>query len=228
MRGCWLHWLVAAAVVGAMPAAASSRFDLTSDFVSDYVFRGANQRQGASIQTSLSYGLYDTLTASLWTNLRLEGAMALSETDYDLRWTYLSASRAKFTVGATYFDRNSALLGRETAEAYAGVEMHIPGRPSLYLYYDWLRNPGLYAEASVGHRFLLPGYKGTVDLSAAVGLDSGRTNGFQAGRLSVSVTRLLGDWRISPGVDLWFPSNAVEPTVHSFQPVFRFTASRSF
>ncbi len=228
MRGCWWRLAAVMVAVGLAPASASSRFDMTNDFVSDYIFRGANQRQGASIQTALSYGLYDTLTASLWTNLRLEGSMALSETDYDLRWTYLSASRAKFTVGATYFDRNSAVLGRETAECYAGVEMHVPGQPSLYLYYDWLRNPGLYAEARVGHRFLLPGYKGTVDLSGAVGFDSGRNSGFQAGRLSVSVTRLVGDWSISPGLDFWFPSNAIEPTAHSFQPVFRFTASRSF
>ena len=228
MRRWWAFgMMVLAAGWAAAPAAAEQRFHFTGDFVSSYIFRGVDQHEGASIQGSLSYDLFDTVTASVWSNLRLADRIGLSELDYDLRWSYLTALRAKFVAGAVYYDYTSGGR-RDSAELYVGAEWNVPAKPALYLYYDFLHRPRLYAEASVGHRFLLPGYQGTVDLSAALGFDSGRHNGFHTGRVSVGMTRLLGDWRLTPAVDLWFPSDAADPGANGFSPAFRFTVSRSF
>jgi hypothetical protein len=220
--------LVLAALLCAWRAPASTGIDLTTDFVSEYVFRGANMHQGTSVQSSLNYNLLDTLTASLWTNLSLEGGFALAETDYSLKWTWLHRTRAAFTVGAVHYDRSRAALGPETSELFAGVDLNVPGKPSLYAWYDWNNHPGTYYQLGLRHRFMLPDYRGTFDISGDVGFDSGRLNGWQDARVSLAVTRLVGDWRLSPALDLHLPARQTDPNAHHFRPVFRVSAARSF
>lgn len=216
------------ALLTSPPALGAAGVELYTDFVSEYVFRGASRGQGTSVQPSLSYNIVDTVTASVWANLRLEGGLALSETDYTLQWTWLTTSPAAVTVGWVYYDTNRALLARETSELFAGLDLNLPGKPSLYVWYDYDTRPGVYWELSAAHRYLLPGYRGTIDLGAGLGFDTGRIGGFNDARLSLSFSRYVGEWRLTPGVDLHFPSSERDPGAHNFRPVFRFSASRSF
>lgn len=220
--------LMGGLLVGLGAARAGTGVDLTTEFVSEYIFRGANQHQGASVQTSLNYNLVDTLTATMWTNIRLEQALALSETDYSLKWTWLPKSKAQLNVGGIYYQRNRALVGRETGEVFAGLDFDLPLRPSLYAFYDWDSHPGGYYQLGLSHKAMLPHYRGTFDTSLQLGLDSGDRNVFRAARLSLAITRMIGEWRIAPGVDLNFAASAVDPHAHAFRPVFRFAAARAF
>ncbi len=221
-------WWAALWLMVVAPGWAAGTLDLTSDFVSEYIFRGASQRQGVSIQPSLRYEIVDDLAATLWLNLRMEGSIAFTETDYSLAWTALSSRPAAWTLGAIYYDRSNRLALPETTELYAGVDLDLPGSPSLYAFWDMDSNPGIYWSVAAGHRFLLPDYQGTIDLGASLGFDTGRLNCFQDARLSLGFTRHLGDWRIQPSVDLHFPAGAVDPGANGFRPAFRFSASRSF
>ena len=202
--------------------------DVSTDFVSEYVFRGVTMRQGASLQPSVAYSFLDTGRATVWTNLRLENSVSLSETDYSLQWTGVTRSPAAFTLGAVYYDRARRHPLPKTAELFAGVDFQVPGSPAVYAWYDCDRRTGFYWELSASHRFLLPDYRGTFDLSASLGFDTGRLNGFQDARLSFGVTRQVGEWRLRPSLDLHFPSSDADRGAHSFRPVFRLTASRSF
>ncbi|MBI2297559.1 MAG: hypothetical protein HYU66_01175 [Armatimonadetes bacterium] len=213
---------------GVRPAHAAAGVDFVADIVSDYIFRGASQRQGTSLQPSLSYTIVDTVTASLWANVRMEGSVAISQTDYSLQWTWLNASPAQVTVGGVYYDRNSRLLARPTQEVFLGLDFDAPLKPSLYAWYDFGTNPGAYYELGAKHRFLLPDYRGTIELAGRLGFDSGRVNGFNDALLSVAFTRSVGDWRISPRLDFHFPAAAVDRGAHGFRPAFVLSASRSF
>ena len=224
-RRCW--WAMIGVLLVA-PGWTAGALDLTTDFVSEYVFRGANQRQGVSIQPSVRYEIVDDLAATLWLNLRMEGSVAFTETDYSVQWTAVRGRPAAWTLGGIYYDRSNRLALPETTELFGGVDLDLPGSPSLYAFWDMDSNPGVYWELAADHQFLLPDYQGTIDLSASVGFDTGRINGFQSARLSLGFTRHLGDWQIQPSVDLHFPANATDPAANSFRPVFRFSASRSF
>lgn len=202
--------------------------DFTGDFVSEYVFRGVSQRQGVSIQPSLGYSILDNLEAAFWSNIRLEDSIAISETNYSLQWTWLNPSPAAFTLGGIYYDRGSSLPAPETMELFAGVDFAVTGSPALLVFYDFNNNPGAYWQLLGSHSFLLPDYRGTVDVSGSLGFDTGRINGFNDARVSVGVTRYLGDWRLRPAVDLHFPSDRADASANNFRPVFRFSASRSF
>jgi hypothetical protein len=215
--------------MGAVPLApaAASSLEVTTDFVSEYVFRGVDYHQGTSLQTSLNYNILNSLTAAIWTNLRMENGFALTETDYSLQWRAITAGRAQATFGTLLYDR-AASLGGQTGELFAGVDINMPVKPSLYVYYDWHANPGAYFEGSLSHRFQLPNYKGSVDLSGTLGFDAGRINGYQNAKIAVGFTRFLGDWRLSPAVEVNFPARDVDPLANNCRPVFKFTASRSF
>ncbi len=212
----------------ARPAPASAGVDLMGDFASEYVFRGATQRQGASIQPSLRYSLVENVQASFWANLRLENSVALSETDYSLQWSWLDARPLTVTIGGIHYSRTRSLALPTTSEAYFGVDLDVDGAPSLYVFYDFDSRPGAYWDLSFAHRFLTPDYRGTIDLAVALGWDTGRVNGFHDARCTIGFSRRVGEWRLQPSVDLHFPSRRADPTANNFRPVFRFSASRSF
>ena len=192
------------------------------------VFRGRSMHQGVSVQPTLSYGILDSLKASFWSNFRLENSIALSETNYSLQWSWLNPSPAALTVGGIYYDRSSKTRLPKTAEVFAGVDFSVPGNPGVYAFYDCDRQVGTYWQVQASHRFVLPSHRGTVDLSAALGFDTGRVNNFQDARLSLGFTRHLGEWRLRPQVDFNFPSGSIDPGVHAFRPVFRVNIGRTF
>lgn len=202
--------------------------DVSTDFVSQYVFRGTSMRQGASLQPGFSYAFMGTARASFWTNLRLENSVSLTETNYALQWTWQNRSPAAVTLGGVYYDRARRHPLPKSAELFCGVDFQVTGSPAVYVWYDCDRRTGAYWELSASHHFLLPDYRGTFDLGAGLGFDTGRINGFQDGRLSLGLTRQVGEWRLRPSLDLHFPASTVDRGAHGFRPVFRFTASRSF
>lgn len=214
----------------ALAARGETGIDATIDFVSEDVFRGASRGQGVSLQPSLAYNLLGPLTAGLWTNVRLGGSLAVTEAEYSLEWTWLTAQQTSFSAGWIYYDTYSSRRPRapETAELFAGLVVDVPGRPALYAFYDYRALPGVYWSLAASHRFLLPDYRGSIDLSGELGLDTGRINGFRDARVSVAFSRYLGDWRISPGIDLHFPANSIDPGANGFRPVFRVSATRSW
>lgn len=220
-RRIW--WLI----VLALPVSGAG-LDFNVDIVSEYVLHGASRGQGMSLQPSLRYNIVDTLTASLWSNVRLEGSLGVSETDYALDWAWARWAPAKLSAGWVYYDANRALVGPETAELFVGVDFDLPAQPSLYLWYDYDAYPGLFWDLGVKHQVLLPDYRGTVDLSGQLLFDTGRLNRYYSAALSVAVSRYIGEWRVSPGLELYFPTDAADPSGNGFRPVFRLSASRSF
>lgn len=223
----WLRGLVGWLLLTG-PAMAAGTVELTGDFVSEAVFRGASMRQGVSIQPSLRYELVNGLAASVWLNLRLEGSLAITETDYNLDWTVWDRRPVALTLGGIYYDRSDRMWLPSSTELYLGLDFDLPLSPSLYTYWDVDARPGMYWELAGRHRFLMPNYQGTIDLSGALGFDTGRFDGFHDARVSVGFTRYLGAWQIQPSVDLYFPSDRADPGANHFRPGFRFSASRSF
>ena len=136
--------LICLVALVARPCSGAAGVQTTVDFVSQYVFRGASQRQGASIQPTITYRLVDTLKLSLWSNVRLANAIAFAETDYAAEWTWLNASPASLTLGAVHYDRGRSVPLPTSTEVYAGVDFaKVPGQPALYLWYDLENRPGL-------------------------------------------------------------------------------------
>lgn len=223
VRACAVLLLLAVAALG------EAGVEATVDFVSEDVFRGVSRRQGVSLQPSISYDLVGSLTAGLWANVRLGGSLAVSEVEYSLEWRWLRGRSVEVSAGWIYYDvyRGAGDPRRpETGELFAGLALDAPGRPTLYLFYDYDTRPGAYWQAAASHQFLLPDYRGTIDVSGSLGFETGRRNGFHDARASVSFSRFVGDWTIEPGVDLHFPADEVDPSANGFRAVLRLSASR--
>ncbi|MCB0336295.1 MAG: hypothetical protein KDD62_08310, partial [Bdellovibrionales bacterium] len=128
--------------------------DLNAAFYSDYMFRGFNLYDGASIQPSVgvSYDMQDAgaVRAGLWSHLSAEGGNGASdkftELDYILSYD-ISAGLASFSAGHIWytFPRDSDGLD-DTGEFYGAVSFDTLLSPTVSVYYDYDLFDAFYYE----------------------------------------------------------------------------------
>lgn len=221
---------------------------ISTALVHRYVFRGGLSSPGVGLQSDAyaSYGFTDTLsaTAYVWNWTSLDAGRGIQEVDLDGSITWVPGifdGRLSVTGGFVYYDNNNsgaspAFAGPDTYEAYGGLDFDHWLRPSVYAYYDLANvvgtgrpvdgggSAGLYVVGGIGHSWDLTEYGidgWWLDADGWIGLDFGRgidTFSDAGVRLAFS-TELEEGLTFGPALDLWFPSNQVDPTTSSFRGV---------
>lgn len=148
---------------------------VSTDYVSEYVFRGVTLAGGA-IQPGAELSL-GNFTAGVWASLAVgeESASFADEIDFYVAYGFDLSETVSASVGATLyhypqsggiFDIGSNDAG--TLEFSAGLAFDIPLAPGITAYYD-VNLEAFTLEGSASHSFPL-GEKTSFDLSAAAGL----------------------------------------------------------
>ncbi len=135
-------------------------FDLSSDFLTDYIFRGQNLFDGTSIQPSgtgaFSLGEAGSLSANIWAHLSAEGGSRskeekFTEIDYTLGYE-VSLGMIGLGVGHIWYtfpDGGDAIANTE--EFYASIAVDTVLSPSLTVYKDYDEFDSVYYALGFGH-----------------------------------------------------------------------------
>jgi len=167
--------LAAIAISVPVTAAAGDNVSLTvtTDYVSDYVFRGFSLADSA-IQPGVELGLGD-FYAGAWvsTGIGDTSFAALDELDVYAGYGFSLSDTVSADLGVTYYhypDLPGSFLSEDngTYEVYAGLSLDSLLSPSAYIYYDFTLE-ALTLEGSVGHSVPL-GDKTSIDLGLTAGL----------------------------------------------------------
>ncbi|NUP98333.1 MAG: hypothetical protein HUU35_00615 [Armatimonadetes bacterium] len=226
------------ALLGTSPAhAIPIDVGVSGALIGNYVFRGA-RLLGIGLQNDAyaTFGLTPRLsaTAYLWQYILLDAGKGIAEGDYDASLSYTPGwfnDLVTATAGYVYYDVNNspgsaAFLGRDTQEAYAGLDFALPWSPAIYAWYDFDNAVGTYLRASAGNSFGLGASGWNLDVLGAVGFDFGRTNGFQDGLVRTALSyELEPGLTLGPAVDWWFPSSRIDPGADGFRPVLSLVAA---
>jgi len=192
------------------------------------IFRGA-RLGGTSL---ISEG---TLTCQLTPRLSVSGRglnatnltapQGMLENRLDVYLRYKPWKNVGLVGGWLYFDHNAAHgLGPDTAEIYGGLETKYFGlNPSIYGFYDYDQNVGLYLVGTVSKSFTLGRSGWTMDTLGAIGFDFGRNDSLQNGLLSFDLNYPLArGLEVGPRLDVHFPTNVVAPGANGCQPSLGF------
>ncbi len=192
---------------------------LSVGMYSDYMWRGFNLFEGASLQPSVTVN-YDTgagiLSGNLWAHISAEedssSAERFLETDETLSYT-IDFSPFTLKLGHiwyTYPDSDDDI--EDTAEVFGTVVWDdskfnsiFPLTPSLSLYYDYDVYDAYYYELSLSHAFTAPslgeGFNFTPFAAIGFGKDSEKVyadDGLVQATYGVSMNMNLGDVSVVP------------------------------
>ncbi|MCC7492278.1 MAG: hypothetical protein IT204_08040 [Fimbriimonadaceae bacterium] len=186
-----------------------------------YRFRGGTRAGTGLIRSGWTqYKLNSALRARFesWSWLQLEAGKGTGESRYTgaLEWD----AHRLFTLRlhGTWYDRNDEVgnqlfQGPKTTELGGAVTLRVPLRPTLSYWYDLDSNVGSYLQLGVSHRTPVSTNGWLADLSANLGWDFGRQQGFNDAHLRGYLWyELDSHFSVGPGVDLWFPAAQVDPT----------------
>jgi hypothetical protein len=141
--------------IPAEEAAPEIGFEITTDFMSKYIWRGQNLSDDYVFQpcTSLSYG---SITAGIWGNWDMtsinDNDKQFSELDYSIDYSNSipGIEGLGFSVGAIYYDFPSTDI-EATTELYWGLNLDTFLSPAVTVYHDIDEADGTYVSFSVGH-----------------------------------------------------------------------------
>lgn len=226
--------------VVATEAKTSYDFEYGVDIDTNYVFRGAERGPAGltgnvGVIAGVGHGV--SLRAGLWQYYQLSNEVGFGESKYHLGAVYrppLIGWLGWLEGGWIYYDNTSRLVpritfpgdntgGRDTQEWYLRARFKLPGDPTIDLLQDFDQRTGTYLKFNAGKEFNLPG-RWSLGVNGSVGLDFGR--GVDTWRDAKAQASLFYD--LVPGlklqgtVDLWIPSNQVDPTADGLTPVFSF------
>lgn len=135
-------------------------FDVSSTFATDYMFRGFNLYDGATIQPSGTAGIdlgdAGAISANVWAHLSAEGAEGaegFTEVDYTLSYD-VSLGPVAVSVGHIWFtfpDDDDDI--KDTAEFFAAASLDTILSPSVSVYHDYDEFDAQYYELGLSHTF---------------------------------------------------------------------------
>jgi uncharacterized protein (TIGR02001 family) len=161
--------VVALGMTGAAWAEGDVSVEVTSDFMSKYVWRGQNVTDDWSFQPGVS-ATYGGLTAGFWGALDMtdenDESGQFIEYDYYLDYSGQIDDTFGYSVGAIYYYFPG---GDATTELYAGVSVDTIASPSLTVYYDIEEVDGAYVALGFGHSIESEELPCGIDLSANLG-----------------------------------------------------------
>ncbi len=189
---------------------------VSSDFLSEYIWRGQNVVDDWVAQPNVSLA-YKGFTGSIWGNLDLTGAFVdggeFNEFDYTL--DYMAAVPGQdllsFSLGVIYY-RFPNTVFKPTTELYGGLSAALPLSPAIKIFRDVDEIDGSYIQLSLGHT-IEKLQKWTEDcycgLQLGAGLAYGTSSynegyfglehgGFNDLTLSAALPICLGRWTIKP------------------------------
>lgn len=233
LRKCALCSLVLgasfASTVSAQDADKSWSIDLSSDFYTDYMFRGFNFYDGTVVQPSvtMNYDLGDAgaISATAWGSIAAdnrENDGNFTEVDYIVGY---SKDIDAWTFGAGHIwytyphDPNDAFL--YTAELYASVGYDTVLSPTLTVYHDYESFDNQYYELGISHDIATNalGEGFNVTPYAVLGFASDakkvyKDDGLAQVTTGVSSELPLGDITVTPSFNYTFEVD--DNTVNSF------------
>ena len=197
-------------------------FDTSVGFFSDYMFRGFNLYDGASIQPSLkmNYDMEDAgvFHASLWMHLPGETQNRpekFSELDATITYDY-TVDDITFSLGHvwyTYPNETDAGIP-ESAEFFASVAFDTTLSPVISAYHDYREFDAQYYEALLSHRIecasLGEGFNLTPYVSFGFASNAEKVyqdNGLVQITTGLSTEAPLGDITVIPTINYTFESD---------------------
>ena len=172
---------------------------LTTDYVSEYVFRGVTLA-GSAFQPGAEVSV-GNFTAGVWASLASgeESAAFADEIDFYAGYTFPLSDIVSADVGATlyHYPQSGGIFDigsndASTLEFYGGLSFDLPLAPNFTAFYD-VNLEAFTVEAGASHSYPL-GPKTSFDLSGAVGLVSVNSGtDYQYGSLSASVAYSFTD-----------------------------------
>lgn len=225
--GSWV--LVAAISLALSPFAGSVRAEepapaaedkptanITTDFLSQYIFRGyALSRDSLVIQPSFTAS-YKGFSANVWGNLDTHesteilnntNTAAWNETDLTLSYTRTLYGDLSGTVGYVYYATKYTV--RDTMEGYFGLSYALPWfNVAVTTYREFWHLPSWWLQFDVSRNFKLPWYDMSVDTGLSIGyLDISGVDyaEFHSGQLSAALNIPIGKYlTVSPKIGFAF------------------------
>ena len=213
--------LVIAGLLSAGSCLAIGRADVVSEnaVTSNFIFRGADRGPAGIISNShAEYDLLGGWSVGLdnWRYLQLSNTIGVGEARVGGYAKYRANRWVSLTGGYTYYERRNApgslFQGPDTQEIYFGATAHLPGSPSLMMYYDLDNVVGAYFEATAHQQLPLGTSPWKANVRGLVGFDAGRTEGYSTALVGLDLRYgILPGLTIGPSVDVWFPASDVDP-----------------
>ena len=164
-------------------------FEVTTDFMGKYIWRGQNLSDDPVFQPGLSVS-YGNLTAGIWGNMDLTNINGnsgdFSEMDYSLDYssTFPGIEGVGFSVGVIYYDFPGTAI-KDTTEFYWGLNFDLPLSPSITVYHDLDEAEGTYVSLGFSHSIeeivRLGDIPVGMDIGASLGWGSGSYNKYYWG-----------------------------------------------
>ena len=234
-------WRILTAVGLALSAAQAGDLAVSvgAQVDSSYVFRGAKRGPfGVIGDVTLDYRFNKrlSLVGDIQQYVQIERGVSLAEGVYRAGLRYrppLIGSLAALEGGITYYapsgDLNRILYAgdntgaRSTQEWYLRTVFDLPFSPTIDLLHDFNERPGTYLRFSASRSQDLPG-KFSLDLDGSVGLQFGQgIHGWRDGHVRGALWyRAAPGISFGPTLDLWIPTNKVDPGANSLRPVIGF------
>lgn len=152
-------------------------YELTLDFVSQYIWRGQQLTDGYTFQPGFSI-ISGNFTANIWGSMDMASVNGteyeFTEVDYTLDYSDQLTDGIGYSIGVIYYDFPSTDLAA-TTELYFGLSFDAPLSPSITVYQDIDEVNGTYANLSVGHSF---GEIGTLGEDMPIGMEFGASLGY--------------------------------------------------
>ena len=167
-------------------------FEVTSDFVSEYIWRGQDLVDDWVFQPGVAVS-YGALTASFWGNMDMtdENGSNGEFSEIDLTLDYSGQVPGMdilgYSLGMINYDFPVNGSADDTTEVYAGLNLDVPASPAVTFYRDVDETKdGLYISVGVGHSFenvfeLGPDTPVGVDIGATLGWANTAYNKFYWG-----------------------------------------------
>jgi len=167
--------------------------DVTTDFFSKYIWRGAALNEDPVFQPSVNVS-YEKFTATIWGNLEFTDIYGnkdqFTEIDYVLDWTneftVLGFKIISYSLGVSHFTFPSTML-KDTTELYAGLTLgFLPLSPSIKANFDVDEAKGTYLQLGLSESIMkittLAGKPVGLDLGANIGWGSSSYNRYYWGK----------------------------------------------
>jgi uncharacterized protein (TIGR02001 family) len=196
---------------------------VSTDFLSQYIFRGvANTANGAVMQPSLTLG-YQGISVNIWGNADLstktDGRQKWTETDVTASYTREVIKDFSLTAGMTHYFLPTANF--DATEIFGGGSYNFPWLTvGFTAYREVSYYPGWWFELDFSKSIPLPYYGMSLDLAASFGyliLDNDNNALNQtfsdpgAGQILVDLKIPIGKiFSISPKVGVSFPLSTAE------------------
>lgn len=215
---------ISAVAIHAQPVTAQEKNDLslglTTDFNSDYMWRGLNLYDGTSIQPALDakYDLGDMgkIGLNVWSHLSAEGGQSaaekFTEIDYTAHWG-IAVDAWSFSLGHIWYQYPRDSDGIEnTAEVFASVSHSCELNPTLKVFHDYDQYDNQYYELSMSHAFetaaLGDGFKTTPFMAIGFADNAEKVYDEDSGITHVAVGTSFdfqsGDLTVSPNLNYNF------------------------